>query len=255
LPSLLYAVNNNIYFAGLILVPPPIWLILTSFRTVVTASIYKFILKREITPMQFVGALCIVLSIVVAKIGDMAGVSSGPSIPPIAFVLAAIASLNSVGAALYTESLFKKQGENFLDQQFWLYFYGMWVAAGVHVISFSNLSLDVLMGNLPEATDSVKVYLAIGLFFGGIGGLVCAAILKRLDNIVKEYSGAASNIITAFLCSILFPEKFQFTIYIFLAMCLLLTGIILYEVMKAKPKPSPTVDNSDQSKTPLLTTA
>ena len=41
LPSLLYAVNNNIYFAGLMLVPPPIWLILTSFRTVVTASLYK----------------------------------------------------------------------------------------------------------------------------------------------------------------------------------------------------------------------
>ena len=33
--------NNNIYFAGLMLVPPPIWLILTSFRTVVTASLYK----------------------------------------------------------------------------------------------------------------------------------------------------------------------------------------------------------------------
>jgi hypothetical protein len=41
LPSLLYAVNNNIYYAGLMLVPPPIWIILTSFRTVVTASLYK----------------------------------------------------------------------------------------------------------------------------------------------------------------------------------------------------------------------
>ena len=41
LPSLLYAVNNNIYFAGLILVPPPIWIILCSFRTVVTATLYK----------------------------------------------------------------------------------------------------------------------------------------------------------------------------------------------------------------------
>ena len=31
LPSLIYAVNNNIYLAGLILVPPPIWIILCSF--------------------------------------------------------------------------------------------------------------------------------------------------------------------------------------------------------------------------------
>ena len=41
LPSLLYTVNNNIYFAGLILVPPPIWIILLSFRTFITATLYK----------------------------------------------------------------------------------------------------------------------------------------------------------------------------------------------------------------------
>ena len=41
LPSVIYAINNNIYFKGLLLVPPPVWLILTSFRTVVTASLYK----------------------------------------------------------------------------------------------------------------------------------------------------------------------------------------------------------------------
>merc|ERR1712038_50346 len=61
-PSLLYAVNN-IYFYGLMLVPPPIWIILGSFRTVVTASPYKFILKREVSALQFVGALLIVASI------------------------------------------------------------------------------------------------------------------------------------------------------------------------------------------------
>ena len=59
LPSVIYAVNNNIYLAGLILVPPPIWVILCSFRTVVTASMYKFVLKRDISLLQFAGALLI----------------------------------------------------------------------------------------------------------------------------------------------------------------------------------------------------
>ena len=40
-PSVLYALNNNIYFLGLTLVPPPIWLILCSARTAITACIYK----------------------------------------------------------------------------------------------------------------------------------------------------------------------------------------------------------------------
>ena len=49
--------------------PPPIWVILCSFRTVVTTFIYKFILKRDVTTLQFVGSFLIVLSIVVAKLG------------------------------------------------------------------------------------------------------------------------------------------------------------------------------------------
>ena len=56
LPSLIYTVNNNIYLAGLLLVPPPIWITLRSFRTVVTACIYKFILNgfwRYNSPVSF----------------------------------------------------------------------------------------------------------------------------------------------------------------------------------------------------------
>jgi len=237
LPSVIYAINNNIYFKGLLLVPPPVWLILTSFRTVVTASLYKFVLKREVTTMQFVGAICIVMSIVVAKLGDVLGKSTGEGIPLLAFLLAGIASINSVGAAVYTESLFKTEGENFLDQQFWLYLYGLGVASLVHLITFNNNPLGVLTGNLFVAHTSVQVSLVISVLSGGIGGLVVAAILKRLDNIVKEYSGATANVLNAVLCSLMFPDKFQFTMYIFMAMCLLFLGIFLYERMKAKPRP------------------
>ena len=55
--------------AGLILVPPPIWVILCSVRTVVTTALYKFVLKRDITALQFIGAALIVASIIVAKLG------------------------------------------------------------------------------------------------------------------------------------------------------------------------------------------
>lgn len=243
LPSLLYAINNNIYYAGLMLVPPPIWLILCSFRTVVTASLYKFVLKQPITPLQFLGALLIVLSIVVAKIGDVFGTTTTPAIPPAAFLLAVIASCNSVGAAVYTERLFKKEGENFLDQQFWLYLYGIVVGCGVHVISNSQSPFSGLTGDLSTASSLVKTLLVSALIFGGVGGLVVAAILKRLDNIVKEYSGATANIFTALVSSFLFPERFQFTRYIVMAMMLLFTGIFLYETKKAK---KPTSQSSEK---------
>ena len=50
--------------------------------------------------------------------------------------------------------------------------------------------------------------------------------MKRLDNVVKEYSSATANIFTAVLSALLF---FEMTIFILLTMALLFTGIYLYE--------------------------
>ncbi len=51
--------------------------------------------------------------------------------------------------------------------------------------------------------------LCFAMLIGSCGGLVVAAILKFLDNIVKEYSGNMANILTAVFCSFFFPDKFQ----------------------------------------------
>ena len=59
--------------------------------------------------------------------------------------------------------------------------------------------------------------------------------LKRLHNFVKEYSGATANMVTAILCSFLFPEKFTFTVYILVALGLLLLVIYLYQNRKTEP--------------------
>ena len=126
LPSVIYAVNNNIYLAGLILVPPPIWIILCSFRTVVTACLYKFILKRDVSNLQILGSFLIVGSIVMAKVGknrktlipffakyifitsgDLLSSGGGNIIPVMAIVFAVVSSFNSVGVSVYQEQLFK----------------------------------------------------------------------------------------------------------------------------------------------------
>ena len=62
-------------------------------------------------------------------------------------------------------------------------------------------------------------------------------IIKGLI-IFQEYSGSTANILTAILCSILFPDKFELTPYIMLSMGCLLSGIYLYESKKLKPNTS-----------------
>ena len=69
-PSLIYVVSNNAYFYGLTLVAPPIWLILVSMKTFVSAVTYKFILRRPISDAQLGGSMLMVLSVAIAKFPD-----------------------------------------------------------------------------------------------------------------------------------------------------------------------------------------
>jgi len=251
LPSVIYAVNNNIYLAGLILVPPPIWIILCSFRTFVTTLLYKFVLRREVTNIQFLGSTLIVMSIVCAKLGDLLSSDGGNSIPVLAIVFAVVSSFNSVGVSVYQEQLFKNSGENFLDQQFWLYFYGMIVATVVHLISAPNTLPSQILSQLSSASAKVHFFLVLGLIFSSVGGLVVAAVLKKLDNVVKEYSSATANMFTAVISATLFPDKFKITVFILLAMFLLFSGIFLYE-KKTLNKSKPVTDNNNTDRKPLV---
>jgi len=88
--------------------------------------------------------------------------SSINSVPVMAIFLAVIASCNSVGAALYTESLFKSntvKGETFLDQQFWMYFYETGMAILLHSITNSNYSIISLISDLSGMKGSLQVIL------------------------------------------------------------------------------------------------
>ena len=103
------------------------------------------------------------------------------------------------------------------------------MASLVHIISSPDLSLGLVLTNLQATDTKVLVFVVLGLLFSSVGGLVVAAILKKLDNVVKDYSYATANMFTTVISAVLFPDKFQITVFILLAMGLLFTGIYLYE--------------------------
>ena len=123
----------------------------------------------------------------------------------------------------------------------------MLVAGLVHIVSSSDLNPGLVLTNLQSTDTKVQVFVVLGLLFSSVGGLVVAAILKKLDNVVKEYSSATANIFTALISAVLFPDKFQITVFILLAMGLLFTGIYLYEKKSFNPSPSEeTISNCDK---------
>ena len=75
---------------------------------------------------------------------------------------------------------------------------------------------------------------AMSVTFDATGGLFVASILKFLDNVVKEYTGSLANLLTAVVCSYLFPDKFQFTVYVGLSIGCLMMGIGMYERYRKK---------------------
>ena len=114
----------------------------------------------------------------------------------------------------------------------------MLVAGLVHIVSSSDLNPGLVLTNLQSTDTKVQVFVVLGLLFSSVGGLVVAAILKKLDNVVKEYSYASANMFTALISAVLFPDKFQITVFILLAMGLLFTGIYLYEKKSFNSSPS-----------------
>ena len=102
----------------------------------------------------------------------------------------------------------------------------------------SHLTPGLVLTYLQSTNTKVQVSVVLGLLFSSLGGLVVAAILKKLDNVVKEYSYASANMFTALISAVLFPDKFQINVFILLAMGLLFTGIYLYEKKSFNPHPT-----------------
>ena len=65
---------------------------------------------------------------------------------------------------------------------------------------------------ISDAKGVVQLAVVGGMLSSSLGGMAVANVLRRLDNVVKEYSASVANIATAILCSFLFPEAFQVTL-------------------------------------------
>ena len=125
------------------------------------------------------------------------------------------------------------------------------MATVVHLISAPNTLPSQIISQLSSASAKVHFFLVLGLIFSSVGGLVVAAVLKKLDNVVKEYSSATANMFTAVISATLFPDKFKITVFILLAMFLLFSGIFLYE-KKTLNKSKSVTDNNNTDRKPLV---
>ena len=105
IPSLIYAVNNNVYYYALHYTTPPIWNIIIQLRIVFTAFTYRVIFKRPISLSKYLGITLLISAIVLTNTASEREENehhkSGHLF--VAFILAGFGSITSTIGAIVME--------------------------------------------------------------------------------------------------------------------------------------------------------
>ncbi|XP_067937391.1 uncharacterized protein [Watersipora subatra] len=240
LPSIIYAVNNNLLLYAFHFTTPAVWSILTQSRIIITACVYRILFKRHVTALQWFALSLLCVAIVVTKISGDGG---GIYIAPMAFFIAATVSVLSVTAAIFMEYLFKNNKRSFSEQQFQLYLYSSAFSLVFYSMELYNSGSSVSNSHPSTAASSTSkstivpamagnllpALLLATVQLGAMSGLVTATVIKKLDNIVKIYSQSLTGILNAVLSCVLFPRKFTPDLKYGIALFLVLVAIGLYE--------------------------
>ncbi|CAH1782777.1 unnamed protein product, partial [Owenia fusiformis] len=215
IPSLIYAINNNISYYAFHFTTPAIWNVLSQFRIVLTALVYRVIFKRSVTKTQWMA-----IHILLSGIFIVAFTSTEPIdlhvqerrlLNPFVFVLSFILCSLSVVGSIYMEYLFKNDRRPFIEQQCQLYMFTGAVATLFFALDSSKVeALHQINGTGSVPLASQLCFMA-SIILGTILGLTVAVIVKKLDNIVKIYSQTLANIFTTMLCASFFPNDVTIT--------------------------------------------
>jgi len=100
-PSIIYAISNNIYYYALHLSTPPVLRILNQLRVPLTALTYRVVFKRVICPTQWLALFLLVGAIAATHWSDCQTLGKENMLPVIG--LAVIGSVLSVIGALVYE--------------------------------------------------------------------------------------------------------------------------------------------------------
>ncbi|CAL4059251.1 unnamed protein product, partial [Meganyctiphanes norvegica] len=225
IPAACYFLTNLLYLFVLKLTSPPMWMVLIQSRTLYTALAYRVVFSREVTCVQMIGCILVVISIPLARLSDF---NSGHNSVSLTVILLSqtCATLSTV-ACIAVELLLKNDGRGFQEQQMWLYSWGVFFA--MIAVALQNEPTEILYGLQDVVLQNHLIFslLCVTVFSTAIGGLCVPFIVKNLDSIVKDYTAAMNNIILAVLTATLFPQDFSLSIVYAISLVVLLSGIYL----------------------------
>lgn len=205
-PALVYAANNNVMFVIMSYTSSTSFQILSVFKTVFTGLLFRVVLKRSLSGVQYASIILLASGAAVAHLpgpGDAAECGSGDASgePPssntawIGDLLTIMSCVMSAFAGIYSELLLKKDGgrHSLHLQNIMLYFWG--VVFNSVAIAIRDHKTITTNGFFHGFAPLVWLLVANNAF----NGLVISAVLKLADNIVRVFAHAAAMLFTMML--------------------------------------------------------
>ncbi|XP_020519232.1 CMP-sialic acid transporter 2 isoform X1 [Amborella trichopoda] len=124
IPAALYLIKNLLQYYIFVYVDAPSYQILKNLNIISTGVLYRIILKKKLTEIQWAGFVLLCIGCTTAQLNSTS--DRVLQTPIQGWIMAIVMALLSGFAGVYTEAIIKKRpSRNINVQNFWLYVFGM----------------------------------------------------------------------------------------------------------------------------------
>lgn len=197
IPAALYLVKNLLQYYIFFYVDAPSYQILKNLNIITTGVLYRIILNRKLTEIQWSAYILLSVGCTTAQLN-----SSSDHVlqtPIQGWFMAIIMALLSGFAGVYTELIIKKRpSRNINVQNFWLYIFGMIFNVGAMLTQDYD---EIMNKGFFHGYSAITVCMIIN---HALSGIAVSLVMKYADNIVKVYSTSVAMLLTAAVSMFLF---------------------------------------------------
>ncbi|CAI9730977.1 UDP-sugar transporter SLC35A4 [Octopus vulgaris] len=227
-PAILYFINNNIAVHMQLQMDPTTYQVLSNLKIATTALLYRLIIKRPITSIQWISLGLLTVAGVFDSYGGFqakGGKTAGEihiSIKGL-FMIVLYCFISGL-SGVYTEYILKQNSQSSLHlQNILLYSFGIVLNFGMWTIQASNHYEEKDSFSLFKG---YSIYTWIIIITQAVNGLIMSAVMKHASNITRLFIISCAMLITTVLSILIF--NLQLNIYFGCAFICVIIALALY---------------------------
>ncbi|XVF01648.1 hypothetical protein REPUB_Repub04eG0106400 [Reevesia pubescens] len=223
IPALLYLVKNLLQYYIFAYVDAPGYQILKNFNIISTGVLYRIILKKKLSEIQWAAFVLLCAGCTTAQLNSRS--DRVLQTPLQGWIMAIVMALLSGFAGVYTEAIIKKRpSRNINVQNFWLYIFGM----AFNAVAILIQDFDAVMNK--GFFHGYSIITTLMILNHALSGIAVSMVMKYADNIVKVYSTSVAMLLTAVVSVFLF--SFHLTLAFFLGAIVVSVSVYLHSAGK-----------------------